>query len=46
MELEVVEKQDKGDFGGVVSLKKSVKNQRGEDVAVSTMKVLISKKPG
>jgi len=46
VELEVIDKQDKGDFGGVVSLKKSVKNQRGEDVAVSTMKVLISKKPG
>ena len=46
VELKVVEKQEKGDFGGVVSLQKSVKNQRGEDVAVSTMKVLISKKPG
>jgi acyl dehydratase len=46
VELEVIDKQDKGDFSGVVSLKKSVKNQRGEDVAVSTMKVLISKKPG
>ena len=46
VELEVTEKQDKGDLGGVVSLKESVKNQRGEDVALSTMKVLIGKKPG
>ena len=46
VELEVVEKQDKGELGGVVNLKESVKNQRGEDVAVSTMKVLIAKKPG
>jgi len=44
VELEVIEKQDKGDLGGVIALKESVKNQRGEDVAVSTMKVLIAKK--
>jgi len=44
VELEVVEKQDKGDLGGVVALKESVKNQNGENVAVSTMRVLIAKK--
>ena len=44
VELEVIEKQDKGDLGGVVALKESVKNQNGEDVAVSTMRVLIAKK--
>ena len=44
VELEVIEKQDKGDLGGVVALKESVKNQNDEDVAVSTMRVLIAKK--
>ena len=46
VELEVVEKQDKGDIGGVITLKESVKNQRGETVALSTKKVLIAKRPG
>ncbi|MBE0481179.1 MAG: MaoC family dehydratase N-terminal domain-containing protein [Dehalococcoidia bacterium] len=45
VELEVVEKQDKGDLGGVINLKESVKNQRDENVATSTLKVLIGKKP-
>jgi len=45
VELEVVEKQDKGDIGGVITLKESVKNQRGETVALSTKKVLIAKRP-
>ncbi len=45
VELQVMEKQDKGDIGGVVSLKQSVKNQRGESVAIATMKVLIGKRP-
>lgn len=44
VELEVIEKQDKGELGGVVSLNESVKNQRGEDVAISTIKVFIAKK--
>jgi acyl dehydratase len=45
VELEVTEKQDKGAMGGVVSLKQSVKNQRGENVAIASMKVLIGKRP-
>ena len=45
VELEVVEKQDKGDIGGVITLKESVNNQRGENVALSTKKVLIAKRP-
>jgi len=45
VELEVVEKQDKGDIGGVITLKEYVKNQRGENVALSTKKVLIAKRP-
>ncbi len=46
VELEVIEKQDKGDLGGVIALKESIKNQKGEDVAVSTMRVLIAKQQG
>lgn len=45
VELEVVDRQDKGEIGGVVALKQSVKNQKGEDVAISTLKVMIGKKP-
>jgi len=45
VEAEVVEKQDKGDIGGVVSLKQSVKNQKGEAVAVSIMRILIARAP-
>ena len=45
VELEVIETQDKGEFGGVIALKESVKNQKAEAVAVSTMKVLIAHRP-
>jgi acyl dehydratase len=45
VELEVTGKEDKGDLGGVVTLKESVKNQRGEAVAVSSKKVMLAKKP-
>ncbi|HUV52562.1 MAG TPA: MaoC/PaaZ C-terminal domain-containing protein [Dehalococcoidia bacterium] len=45
VELEVTEKQDKGEIGGVITLKESVKNQRGEAVAVSSKKVMLAKKP-
>jgi acyl dehydratase len=45
VELEVVDTQDKGEFGGVIALKESVKNQKGEAVAVSTMKVMIAHRP-
>lgn len=45
VELEVTEMQDKGDIGGVITLKESVKNQRGETVAISTKKVMLAKRP-
>lgn len=45
VEAEVADKQDKGDIGGVVSFKQSVKNQRGEDVVVSLMRILIARAP-
>jgi acyl dehydratase len=46
VELEVLEKRDKGELGGVVTLQSNVKNQRGEDAAVSVLKVLVKKRPG
>jgi len=45
VELEVVDKQDKGDMGGVITLKESVKNQRDEPVALATLKAFIAAKP-
>ena len=45
VELEVTDMQDKGEIGGVITLKESVKNQRGEVVAVSSKKVMLAKKP-
>ncbi len=44
VELEVIDKQDKGELGGVIALNEAVKNQRGEDVAISTIRILIAKK--
>ena len=44
VEMEVLEKKDKGELGGVVTMQSNVKNQRGEDAAVSIMKVLMKKK--
>lgn len=45
VELEVIDKRGKEDLGGVVTLKESVKNQRGEAVALSMLKALIAGKP-
>ncbi|MEE8373618.1 MAG: MaoC/PaaZ C-terminal domain-containing protein [Dehalococcoidia bacterium] len=46
VELEVLETQDKGELGGVIGFKNSVKNQQGVVVTVSIMKVLLAKRPG
>lgn len=43
VELEVMDKQDKGKYGGVVSFRESVKNQKEENVALSVIKFLIAK---
>ena len=45
VELEVIEMQDKGELGGVIALKESVKNQNGEAVAISTLRVFIARQP-
>jgi len=44
LETEVIEIQDKGEFG-VVASQWHIKNQRGEDVAVLVTKVAVAKKP-
>ena len=44
VEMEVTEKRDKEDIGGVVTFNATIKNQRNEDVAVMTMKVMLHKK--
>ncbi len=45
VELEVIDRQGKGDLGGVITLRESVKNQKGEAVALATLKALIGTKP-
>jgi acyl dehydratase len=44
VEMEVVDKKDQNETGGVVSLNSTIKNQKGEDVAILMMKLLIGKK--
>jgi 3-hydroxybutyryl-CoA dehydratase len=46
LEMKVIEKQDKGELGGVVAFENKVKNQRDEDAAVSIVKIVIARKPG
>ena len=44
LEVEVQDKKDKGDAGGVVTFKSTVKNQKDEDAAVSILKIFMAKK--
>jgi 3-hydroxybutyryl-CoA dehydratase len=44
VEFEVVEKQEKGERGGVITFQQTIKNQRGEDVSVGTMRSFIAKR--
>ena len=46
LEIETLEKQDKGDPGGVVTFKSTVKNQKDEEAAVSILKIFMAKKGG
>ena len=43
VEFEAVEKQERDERGGVITFRQTVKNQRGEEVAVGTMRSLIAK---
>ena len=44
VEMEVLDKQEKGERGGVVTFQQTIKNQRGEDVSVGTMRSLIARR--
>ncbi len=44
VEFEVTDKQEKGERGGVVTFQQTIKNQRGEDVSVGTMRSFIAKR--
>ncbi len=44
VEAEVVEKKDKGDLGGVVTIQQKIKNQRDEDLVLATIKIFVSHK--
>jgi len=44
VEFETAGKEDKDERGGVVTFKQTVKNQRGEDVAVGTMRTFIARR--
>jgi len=46
VEFETVGKQDRGERGGVVTFEQTIKNQRGEDVVVGTMRSFIAKREG
>ena len=43
VEMEVIDKQEKGEHNGIISINQSIKNHRNEDVVVTTMKLLIAK---
>ena len=43
VEFEAVEKQERDERGGVITFRQTVKNQRGEEVAVGTMRSFIAK---
>ena len=43
LEVKVLEKKDKGDMGGVVTFESKVKNQKGEDAALSILKIFMAK---
>jgi 3-hydroxybutyryl-CoA dehydratase len=44
VEVKVLEKKDKGDMGGVVTFESKVVNQKGEDAALSILKIFMAKK--
>ncbi len=46
VEAEVTDKREKGDMGGVVSFRQTVKNQRGEDLAVADLKIFMASGKG
>ena len=43
VEAEVIEKEERNEQSGIVTYRQTVKNQRGDDVAVGSMKVLMAR---
>ncbi len=43
-EGEVIEKEERSDASGIITYRQTVKNQRGEDVVASVMKVLMARR--
>ena len=43
IEIEVIEKEERNEQSGIVTYRQIVKNQRGEDVVVGIMKVLMAR---
>ena len=43
VEAEVIEKEERNDQSGVITYRQIIKNQRGEDVVVGIMKVLMAR---
>lgn len=44
VEMEVVDRQEKDERGGVITFRQMVRNQRGEDVVVGTMRSFVAKR--
>ena len=44
VEFEAIEKQERDERGGVITFRQTVKNQRGEEVAVGTMRSFIARR--
>ena len=44
VEFETVEKQERDERGGVITFQQTVRNQRGEEVAVGTMRTFIARR--
>jgi 3-hydroxybutyryl-CoA dehydratase len=44
VELAAIEKQDRDERGGVVTFRQTIRNQRGEEVVVGTMRSYIAKR--
>lgn len=44
VEMEVVDKQEKDERGGVITFRQTVRNQRGEDVSVGTMRSFVARR--
>ncbi len=43
IEIEVIEKEERSEQSGIITYRQTVKNQRGDDVAVGNMKVLMAR---